>query len=232
MKMAQKHNLTYQLTHDLGKAIVTGRYQIGQGLPTEAELCTQYDVSRSATREAVKMLAAKGLIASRPKKGIQVLPEADWNMFDTDVLGWILSSNPSLTLLKSFTEVRAAIEPQAAALAAVNATFEQLEEIEKALTRMQAAEKGLDDPLDSDIAFHTGVLKASGNPFIMQLTEFISTALKVSIRYTNAAKGESGDIEKHAHILNTIKSRNPEKAHLAVKEILDEALALIENNLQ
>ncbi len=231
MRSNLKHNLTYQLTHDLGTAIVTGKYPVGQGLPTEAELCIQYDVSRSATREAVKMLSAKGLIASRPKKGIRVLPESDWNMFDTDVLGWILTSNPSLTLLKSFTEVRAAIEPQAAALAAVNATFEELEAIETALKRMEAAEKGLDDPLDSDIAFHTSILMASGNPFIVQLTDFISTALRVSIRYTNKTKGEDGDVQKHADILDTIKSRNPEKARAAVETILEEALELINANL-
>ncbi len=231
MNHSPKHNLTYQLAHDLGTSIVVGKYSIGDSLPTEAELCIEYDVSRSATREAVKMLSAKGLIASRPKKGIRVLPESSWNMFDTDVLGWILSSNPSLTLLKSFTEVRAAIEPQAAALAAVNATFDELEEIEKALARMEAAEKGLDDSLDSDIAFHTSILKASGNPFIVQLTDFISTALRVSIRYTNKAKGVEGDVQKHADILNMIKSRNPEKAHAAVKEILDEALELINTNL-
>jgi len=231
MNSNPKHNLTYQLTHDLGNAIVKGKYKIGDGLPTEAELCTEFDVSRSATREAVKMLSAKGLIVSRPKKGIRVLPESNWNMFDTDVLTWILSSNPSLSLLKSFTEVRAAIEPQAAALAATNATFEDIEEIEKALTRMEQSEKGLDDHLDSDIAFHTAVLKASGNCFIMQLSDFISTALRVSIRYTNKIKGEEGDVQKHADILNTIKSRNPEKAHHAVKTILDEALELINSNL-
>ncbi len=231
MNQNPKHNLTYQLTHDLGNAIVMGKYKIGDGLPTEAELCTEYDVSRSATREAVKMLSAKGLIVSRPKKGIRVLPESNWNMFDTDVLSWILSSNPSLTLLKSFTEVRAAIEPQAAALASVNATFEDIEEIEKALERMQQAEKGLDDQLDSDIAFHTAILKASGNCFIIQLSDFISTALRVSIRYTNKTKGETGDIQKHADILNTIKSRNPEKASSSVKAILDEALELINANL-
>ncbi|RLV58919.1 FadR family transcriptional regulator [Parashewanella curva] len=226
-----KHNLTYQLTHDLGKAIVTGTYKVNESLPTEAELSVEYDVSRSATREAVKMLSAKGLITSRPKKGITVLPEESWNMFDTDVLGWILSSNPSLKVLKSFTEVRAAIEPSAAALAAVNASEEDLAEIEHALERMKAAETGLDDPLDSDIAFHTGLLKASGNPFIIQLTDFISTALKVSIRYTNATKGATGDIEAHTQILNAIKSGEPDTARQCVKEILDEAIELINSNL-
>jgi len=232
MKSSPRQNLTHQLTHDLGIAIVKGTYPIGEGLPSEADICLQHDVSRSSTREAVKMLSAKGLISSRPKQGIRVLPESSWNMFDTDVLTWILSAKPSLSLLKEFTQVRHAIEPQAAALASMNATFEQLEAIEKALIRMKEADQGLDDPLEADIAFHTSILDASGNRFFTQLTEFISTALRVSIRYTNKIKGVPGaDVKKHAEILDTIKSRNPEKARAAVTIILDEALELIDSQL-
>ncbi len=233
MKTEPRQNLTHQLTHDLGLAIVQGVYPIGTGLPSEADLCIEYDVSRSSTREAVKMLSAKGLISSRPKQGIRVLPESSWNMFDTDVLKWILSSKPSLALLKEFTQVRVALEPQAAALASVTATYQQLEVIEKALARMVEAEQGLDDPLEADIAFHTSILAASNNRFFLQLTEFISTALRVSIRYTNRIKGVPGaDVQKHAEILHTIKSRNPERAKKAVETILDEALELIESKLE
>ncbi|MDP2567153.1 FadR/GntR family transcriptional regulator, partial [Pseudoalteromonas marina] len=94
-------------------------------------------------------------------------------------------SKPSLSLLKEFTQVRVALEPQAAALAAISATPEQLAEIDNALARMADADEGLDDPLEADIAFHTSILVASINRFFVQLTEFISTALRVSIRYTN-----------------------------------------------
>lgn len=233
MKTEPRQNLTHQLTHDLGLAIVQGVYPVGTGLPSEADLCIEYDVSRSSTREAVKMLSAKGLISSRPKQGIRVLPESSWNMFDTDVLKWILSSKPSLALLKEFTQVRVALEPQAAALASVTATYQQLEAIEKALARMVEAEQGLDDPLEADIAFHTSILAASNNRFFLQLTEFISTAMRVSIRYTNRIKGVPGaDVQKHAEILHTIKSRNPERAKKAVETILDEALELIESKLE
>ena len=232
MQTLPRHNLTHQLTHDLGMAIVQGVYPVNHGLPSEADLCVKYDVSRSATREAVKMLSAKGLISSRPKQGIRVLPESNWNMFDTDVLRWILSSKPSLSLLKEFTQVRVALEPQAAALASVTASYEQLEAIDKALARMVDADLGLDDPLEADIAFHTSILIASNNRFFVQLTEFISTALRVSIRYTNRIKGVPGaDVKKHAAILDSIKSRNPEKAKLAVVTILEEALELIESKL-
>jgi len=233
MKSAPKHNLTHQLTHDLGKEIVGGTYPIGEGLPSEAELCLKYDISRSATREAVKMLSAKGLISSRPKQGIRVLPESHWNMFDTDVLTWILSSKPSLSLLKEFTQVRLAIEPQAAALAAENANKEQIYAMEKALARMSDADQGLDDPLDADIEFHSSILLASGNRFFVQLTEFINTALRVSIRFTNKVKGVPGaDVKKHQDILDMIKTRDPDKAQTAVRTILEEALDLIESQLK
>lgn len=226
-----RQNLTHQLTHDLGIAIIKGVYPIGEGLPSEADLCIEYDVSRSSTREAVKMLSAKGLISSRPKQGIRVLPESNWNMFDTDVLKWILSSKPSLSLLKEFTQVRVALEPQAAALAAMNASDEQLASIEKALERMVEAEQGLDDPLEADIAFHTSILIASCNRFFVQLTEFIGTALRVSIRYKKI-KGLSGaDVTKYVEIFNAIKARNPELSKSTVAIILDEALELIELNL-
>jgi len=232
MKSPQRHNLTHQLTHDLGIAIVNGQYAIGQGLPSEAELCVEYDVSRSSTREAVKMLSAKGLISSRPKQGIRVLPESRWNMFDTDVLNWILGSKPSLALLREFTQVRFAIEPEAAGLAAENATATQLKAIELALDRMVDAEQGLDDPLEADIAFHTAILEASGNRFIAQLSDFIGTALRVSIRYTNRIKGVAGaDVKKHADIYETIRARDADKARQAVSTILVEALELIESKL-
>jgi DNA-binding FadR family transcriptional regulator len=201
-------------------------------MPSEAVLCEQFSVSRSATREAVKMLSAKGLISSRPKQGITVNPESNWNLYDSEVLEWILKSKPSLQLLKEFTQVRFAIEPEAAALAAINATDEQLAQIENALSRMADADNGLDDPLEADIEFHTSILEASGNRFFAQLSDFIGTALRVSIRYTNKIKGVPGaDVQMHADIFNTIKSRDEKAAREAVSTILVEALELIESKL-
>jgi DNA-binding FadR family transcriptional regulator len=145
---------------------------------------------------------------------------------------WILSSKPSLSLLKEFTQMRFAIEPEAAALAAENASAEQLAKIENSLARMADADIGLDDPLEADIEFHTSILEASGNRFFAQLSDFIGTALRVSIRYTNKIKGVPGaDVDKHADIFNTIRSRDANKAREAVSTILVEALELIESKL-
>lgn len=224
-----QRNLTHQLVHDLGLAIVQGKYAVGAALPSEADICKQFGVSRSATREAVKMLAAKGLLTSRPRQGIRVLPEVRWNMFDTEVLGWLLHSRPSLDLLLEFTQMRQGIEPNAAALAAEHATPEAIADIEAALQRMADAEAGFDDALDSDISFHTSILVASGNRFYAQMSAFVETALRVSIRFTNAMKGVTGaDVDAHAEIFNAIRKRNPRLAHSKVEALLDESIELIE----
>ena len=109
-------NLTYSMLDALGREIVTGGYD-GRRFPTEAELAKAHGVSRSVTREAVKMLTAKGLLTARPRKGTTVQPGSSWNLFDPDVLRWLLERKFSLELLRQFSELRIAIEPAAAALA-------------------------------------------------------------------------------------------------------------------
>jgi len=201
-------------------------------MPSEAVLCEQFSVSRSATREAVKMLSAKGLISSRPKQGITVNPESNWNLYDSEVLEWILKSKPSLQLLKEFTQVRFAIEPMAAKLAAENATPKQLMQIEEALYRIAEAQEGLDDQLDAHINFLNMILLASGNRFFIQLTQFVDAALRVSIRYTNQVKGISNtDVTFHVKVYNAIKDGDGASAQALIYEVLSDAVALIESRL-
>ena len=110
-------NLTHGMLDTLGRAIVTGRYE-HRPFPTEAEIAKTHGVSRSVTREAVKMLTAKGLVSARPRQGTIVQPASAWNLFDTDVLRWTLERKFSVDLLRHFNQLRVAIEPEAAALAA------------------------------------------------------------------------------------------------------------------
>lgn len=225
-------NLTQQIAHYLGKAIISKEYGDHNPVPSEAVLCEQLDVSRSAAREAVKSLAAKGLLSSRARQGIRVLPESEWNLFDADVLGWIRDSNPSLELLREFTELRLAIEPEAAWLAADRQNPEKIAQIGLALDRMKQAEAGLDDPLESDIAFHISVLNASENRFFMQLGRIIDTTLRVSIRYTNMLSDvQGGDYEEHKRVYDAIIDKRPEKAERESERLIGDALKLIKSAL-
>jgi DNA-binding FadR family transcriptional regulator len=220
-------NLTHGLLDVLGRAIVTGGYR-QQSFPTEAELAKQHGVSRSVTREAVKMLTAKGLLSSRPKQGTIVQPTTSWNLFDTDVLRWLLERTFSVDLLKHFNQLRVAIEPEAAALAAIYADTDERKAIDAGLERMQAAEDGHDNTLDADIAFHVAVLKASNNPFYGQFQDVVATALRSSIQFTNRIKGHSASITDHAAVRDAIARKKPEAARIAMRKIIGDVLDLID----
>ncbi len=232
MEMEPNRNLTQQVTHAIGLGILQGKYRRDQPFPSEAELSESFNVSRSATREAVKMLTAKGLLSSRPRQGIRILPENHWNMFDIDVLSWILSGTHTLELLRDFIQMRTAIEPEAAALAAANPDSPEVADIAKALDRMHAAEAGQDDPLESDIAFHTAILAASHNRFLVQLRPFSATALRVSIRHTNRLKGvPTADAQAHAKVYDAICRGQADLARQHMRGLIEEALALINSKI-
>lgn len=208
-------NLTFGMLDRIGRAIVTGHYDAAI-FPTEAYLATQYGVSRSVIREAVKMLAAKGLLTARPRKGTSIQPARYWNLFDPDVLRWLLERKFSLELLRQFTELRIAIEPAAAALAARTHNAAGMGAIVAGYQRMVAAEVGDDDVLASDIAFHVAVLDASGNPFYRQFRDVVGTALRTSIRFTNRFNGRTADLEQHHSVLAAIERRDAEGAQAAM----------------
>ncbi len=219
-------NLTHGMLDTLGRAIVTGRYE-NRPFPTEAEIAKTHGVSRSVTREAVKMLTAKGLVSARPRQGTVVQPASAWNLFDTDVLRWMLERKFSVELLRHFNQLRIAIEPEAAALAARFADAADEVAIRTGLAQMEAGEAGTGDPLEADIAFHMAILRASKNPFYAQFQSVVSTALRTSIRFTNRIKGRSANIADHAAVADAIVARDPAAARIAMTRIIGDVLTLI-----
>ncbi|MEH3034871.1 MAG: FadR/GntR family transcriptional regulator [Sphingomonas adhaesiva] len=219
-------NLTHGMLDTLGKAIVIGRYET-RPFPTEAEIAKAYGVSRSVTREAVKMLTAKGLVTARPRQGTVVSPASQWNLFDTDVLRWLLERKFSVDLLRQFNQLRIAIEPEAAALAAQFHSAADMAAIRAELARMAAAESGTGDPLEADIAFHVAILQASGNPFYAQFRTVVATALHTSIRFTNRIKGRSANIADHAAVADAIATRDADASRRAMRRIIGDVLDLI-----
>lgn len=197
--------------------------------PIEADIARQFAASRSVTREAIKMLTAKGLIASRPRHGTSVAPEPEWNFLDPDVLRWLLNRGLSLDLLAEFTAFRSAIEPKAAVLAIRRNNAAELAEINLAVERMAQAQGNETLTLQADIDFHVAILLASGNRFMIQCRDLVETALKFSIRLTNAQKGvHSADIEAHRAIAHAIMAGDADRAVNASRDLLNEAAMLID----
>jgi DNA-binding FadR family transcriptional regulator len=220
-------NLTTSITHSLGRAIVTGQYT-DSSFPFEADLCKQYGASRPVLREAVKMLTAKGLLMPRPRQGTTVQPEDQWNLLDPDVLSWMLERKFTIELMIDFTEVRLAIEPRAAALAARSASEPQLARIMDAIEAMRASEADGDDGLAADIGFHVAVLEASNNRFIRQFTDLAEAALRFSIRRTNAYKGVTrASAADHKVVADAIASRKPARASQTMYTLIEGALDLL-----
>ncbi|HWM26965.1 MAG TPA: FadR/GntR family transcriptional regulator [Woeseiaceae bacterium] len=224
-------NLTYGLLDALGRSIVIGNYDT-RPFPTEAELARQHGVSRSVTREAVKMLTAKGLLSARPRQGTIVQPSTSWNLFDPDVLRWLLERKFSVDLLRHFNQLRSAIEPAAAALAAKNAEQADIESIKRGLSRMVAAEQGMDDTLAADIAFHVAIMVASKNPFFLQFRDVVTTALRSSIQFTNRIKGRSASVGDHSAVSEAIGRRDPDGAYDAMRKIITDVLDLIDGAVE
>jgi DNA-binding FadR family transcriptional regulator len=173
------------------------------------------------------MLTAKGLLTARPRQGTSVQPVANWNLFDADVLSWLLERKFSPELLKHFNELRAAIEPAAAALAAEAADARSLALIEAGFARMVAAEHGDDDGLNADIAFHLAILRASGNPFFAQFCDLVATALRTSIRITNRIVGRSADLAAHGAVRDAIVARDAARARAAMAAIIGDVMQVI-----
>lgn len=219
-------NLTHGLLDKLGSMIVGDLFS-GKAFPTEAELSEQNGVSRSVTREAVKMLTAKGLLSARPRQGTIIQPVSQWNLFDPDVLRWMLERRFSIDLLIQFGQLRAAIEPAAAALAAKSADEAGFALIRAGYARLAAADVGQDDTLEADVAFHVAILRASGNPFFGQFRDVVSTALKTSIRYTNRMAGRTADLAAHEGVMTAIFARDDKGAHRKMQAIIEDALSTI-----
>jgi DNA-binding FadR family transcriptional regulator len=218
-------NLHGQVVHELGRRIVGGTCPPGQALPNEEDLCRELGVSRTALRESVKVLAAKGLVESRPRIGTRVRANEDWNMLDPDVLAWRCATLPDAHFVLHLNEMREIIEPASAALAARNRSLAQLRQIEDAFAAMAAAEN-IDDWVGADLQFHTAILAATNNPLLRPLAAMIRTALE-SLLGLSARK--AGDfrvaLPDHEAVLDAIRHQDGEAAQRRMAALLADTRA-------
>lgn len=206
----------------------------GARLPDETTLSEQLGVSRTVVREAIKVLASKGLVETRPKVGMQVRPRRSWNLLDSDVLAWRYEAGPDHGFLEDISEVRGIIEPPAAALAARRATSVEVAGILAWCERMEeAADDDGDDYIDADMAFHTAVLDACHNDLLAQLSDTITMALRLSRRLTASVPGSSrAAMPAHQAVARAIADRRPRAAESAMRELLRVTAADIERALR
>ena len=175
-------NLGAQVAALIARRILAGEPGPGATLPTEAELCHRYGVSRTTVRDALKRLHGKGLVAGTTRAGTSVLPTGRWNQFDADLLAWRLEAGLDSELLGELYQVRSCFEPEACRLAAEHATAEDNGRIRDAFDRMAACRLDTARVVEADLDFHMAVVDATHNRFFISVGAAVKTALRVSFR--------------------------------------------------
>lgn len=213
----------------LGLAIVRGEYPPGGFLPTEVRLCEMLGVSRTAMREAIRGLIAKGLIESRPKLGTRVRDPEYWNHLDADVLRWQLEVTETESYLRKMFQLRHATEPAASAIAAEYADARDRERLEAAFNGMVAA--GADNVLwvNADLAFHKSIYLATHNEFFWPIGQLFSVALKEMFRIAALGSHRPRAIVEHGDLLRAILDGKPDMARAAALTLLGNAAHDISN---
>lgn len=213
-------NLHGQVVQELGRLIVGGEIAPGENLPREELLAERMKVSRTALREAMKVLSAKGLIESRQKTGTRVRKTVYWNQLDADVLAWRCASMPTDDFVEKLVEMREVIEPAAAAAAARRRTGEQMLRIEEAYAAMTAA-ASLDAWTEADLAFHEAVLHGTHNELMVSLFSVIETALGSYFQLSASSAGDFRySLPHHKKVMDAIRRRQPEVAREAMQKMV------------
>lgn len=215
----------------LARRIFDGTYAEGDLLDLPG-LMAELDVSQTVLREAIKVLTTKGLLDARQKRGTFVCPRDDWNLLDSDVLRWTIDSGAPSAFFADLLELRRAVEPAAAALAALHRTDADLAALDAALSAMAAAEQTSvmtdavmteGDPVlavRADASFHTALLTASGNPFFAQMRRVIIPALVARDRLVHAGRHEH-PLPTHARVAERVRARDQDGAFAAMLDVIE-----------
>ncbi|QNQ07774.1 FadR/GntR family transcriptional regulator [Sphingomonas alpina] len=210
------------IAHKIGTAIVSGVYAPGDILSSEVDFSEILDVSRGAYREAIQVLAAKGLVESRPKAGTRILPRSRWHLLDPDVLAWAFAGEPDTEFVRDLFELRAVVEPAAARFAAERRDRGDLKAMKDALAAMRRHTLATDAGRAADRDFHDAILRATRNDVLMSLSASIGAAVSWTTQYKQRARAlPRNPIPDHAKVYDAITAGNGDAADAAMRALVN-----------
>lgn len=213
--------------------ILKGDLPEGHVFPDEVELASQLGISRSALREAFRILGAKGLVEGRPKVGTRVCPRRHWSLLDPDLLAWRFEAKPSRKFLRDLFELRLMVEPGAAALAASRRTNAQVATMKKALEGMAAHGLATEEGRLADQRFHLTMLEATANEAVLALASTILSAIAWTTIFKQRKRKLPRDpVPDHLALFNAIRDEDPDAAREAMADLVRLALADTEFSLR
>lgn len=221
-----RRSIHNQILQEVGERILCGVFMPGDILPSENALSDEFKVSRPVMREAIKVLAAKGLVDARPKIGTRVRGREKWNMLDPDILTWSFASREAEQYAIHLSEMRRVLEPEAAAMAAVRASDAQVADIAKSFAGMEACSEDTPEHIVHDLRFHQGILEATGNPFIASAGHVIESALMFSFQLSAQIEtSRTQSLPRHREVLTRIQAKDGPGARDAMAVLIDETWA-------
>jgi GntR family transcriptional regulator, galactonate operon transcriptional repressor len=213
-----------RIVHAIGEEIVSGVFAPGERLPGDGDLIERFKASRTAIREAMKVLATKGLIDARQRAGTSVRARNDWDLLDADVLSWHSPETIGEKLAGDLVELRELIEPIAARLAANRASEDDIEHMENAWRQMEAGVDDLELYYAGDVAFHLSVLAACHNQIMQRLDSIIGTVLSLSFELQkDTLVGPHEGLDAHYLIIDRIRARDRRGAERAMRAVIGRA---------
>jgi DNA-binding FadR family transcriptional regulator len=205
----------------IGLSIVAGRLRPGHVLDGEIAASSQLGVSRTAYREAIRILNAKGLIHSRPRTGTRVSRISEWHLLDPDVLAWLFSEVPRPEVLHGVFELRTIVEPTAAALAATRRSQTHLTGMRRALDTMTLHTLDKPEGREADKDFHAALLAATGNPFVISLTNGVTAAVNALTEFKQRlARIERDPVPDHLRVYDAIAAKDADGARDAMIRLI------------
>ena len=205
----------------LGIAILADELPPGSLLDGEISSSEQFAVSRTAYREAVRILAAKGLIDARPRAGTRVTPRERWHLLDPDVLEWMFESEPSPELLDGLFELRVMVESGAAALAARRRSEADLTAMRSSLDDMAKHTLATEAGRKADLRFHAALLAATRNPFIFSMTEGVNAAIRTTTVFKQRKRPLRRDpLPDHLAVFEAIAAQDADRAQSAMSDLI------------
>lgn len=207
----------------LGRRIANDVYPQDTVMPTEEELAQSLGVSRATVRDAIKVLSGKGLVRTARRYGTRVRPIDEWSLLDADVVSWHEPTHPRIKrIFAETTELRAILEPAAAALAAVRGTAEQAQTLLAAANAIHPGEVDLERMFAADCQFHVTLMDMTRNTVMRQMRQIILTMLRVSYEF-GVVNPENERVSRDGHlaVAKAIIARDPEGARTAMSAMLD-----------
>ncbi|OON36528.1 transcriptional regulator [Izhakiella australiensis] len=224
-------NKADRIVVSLGTQIAHGKYLPGQSLPSEAELCEEFETSRNIIREVFRSLAAKRLIEIKRHCGAFVTAKEQWNYLDSDVLQWVLENDRDPHLINAMNEVRNLVEPVIARWAAERASSTDLARIEAALDDMIANNQNREAFNEADIRYHEAILESAHNLVLQQLSVAISSLQRAIFERT--WMGDEANMPKtlieHKNLFEAIRHQDPHAAELAALNMIASSTQRLKN---